>query len=105
MEEVVNAGKFKPYNDRVLIRRLMPAEQTKGGLWIPPSVQESMQTVHGLEGEVLSCGPNCKDVKPGDVVFFGQYSFTELPKQKKKEFIIVREADILCVRELEATAA
>jgi len=84
--------KIRPHNDRVLIQR--KKEEHKGRIIMPEMAQKM-----SMEGEVLAVGPACVDVKPGDNVFFGQYSFTEFKREGAR--IIVRESDILAVYERE----
>lgn len=96
----MSTTKFRPLQDRILVRRLEGEEKTKGGIIIPDSAKEKPQ-----EGEVITVG-NGKhldsgkvqplDVKAGDKVLFSKYSGTEV-KINGEEFIIMREDDILGV--------
>ena len=94
--------KFKPLQDRVLIRRIESDEKTTGGIIIPDTVKEKPQ-----EGEVMSVGPGARDeagavhpldVKAGDRVLFGKWSGSEI-KLDGEELIIMKESDILGVLE------
>jgi len=94
--------KFRPLQDRVLIRRLTQDEKTAGGIIIPDTAQEKP-----MEGEVVSCGPVARgedgklvpmDVKKGDRVLFGKWSGTEV-KIDGEELVIMKESDILGVIE------
>jgi chaperonin GroES len=94
--------KFKPLQDRVVIRRIESDEKTTGGIIIPDTVKEKPQ-----EGEVMSVGPGMRDesgkvhpldVKAGDRVLFGKWSGSEI-KLDGEELIIMKESDILGVLE------
>ncbi len=98
--------KFRPLQDRVLIRRIESDEKTAGGIIIPDTAKEKPQ-----EGEVVSVGPGTRDesgkvhaldVKEGDRVLFGKWSGSEI-KLDGEELIIMKESDILGV--LEGTAS
>ncbi len=92
--------KIKPLYDRVLVRRIAPKEQLKGGIIIPDSAKEKPQ-----EGEVIAAGGGKRledgkiaplDVKIGDKVLFGKYSGSEITVDGE-ELLIVREEEILGV--------
>jgi chaperonin GroES len=94
--------KFRPLQDRVLIRRIESEEKTTGGIIIPDPAKEKPQ-----EGEVVSVGPGVRDesgkvhpldVKAGDRVLFGKWSGSEI-KLDGEELIIMKESDILGVLE------
>jgi chaperonin GroES len=98
--------KFRPLQDRVLIRRIESDEKTAGGIIIPDTAKEKPQ-----EGEVVSVGPGARsedgtlhplDVKAGDRVLFGKWSGSEV-KLDGEELIIMKESDILGVLEGSAT--
>ena len=74
--------KFRPLQDRVLVRRLEQEEKTSGGIIIPDTAKEKP-----MEGEVVAVGPGVRsedgklhplDVKPGDRVLFGKWSGSEV---------------------------
>ena|SRR5215813_11056141 len=95
--------KFRPLQDRVLIKRLEDGvEKTKGGLYIPDTAKEKPQ-----QGKVIAVGKGRVseegkvtplDVKAGDKVLFGKYSGSEI-KVDGEELLIMREEDILGVVE------
>jgi chaperonin GroES len=97
--------KFKPLQDRVLIRRLESEEKTAGGIIIPDTAKEKP-----MEGEVIAVGPGTRtedgklhplDVKAGDRVLFGKWSGTEV-KVDGEELVIVKESDVLGIIECSA---
>jgi chaperonin GroES len=90
--------KFRPLQDRVLVRRLEQEEKTRGGIIIPDTAKEKP-----MEGEVLAVGPGARtedgkvhplDVKPGDKILFGKWSGTEI-KMDGEELLIMKESDIM----------
>ena len=94
--------RLKPLGDRVLIRRLEPKEEVRGGLIIPDTAKEKPQ-----EGEVIAVGKgklddNGKlipmDVKAGDRILFGKYSGSEV-KIEGQEYIIMNQDEILGIIE------
>jgi chaperonin GroES len=98
--------KFRPLQDRVLIRRIEEEEKTSGGIIIPDTAKEKP-----MQGEVIAVGPGTRgedgklhtlDVKAGDRVLFGKWSGTEI-KIDNEEFVVMKESDIMGV--VEDTAA
>ena len=94
--------KFRPLQDRVLIRRIEAEAKTAGGIIIPDTAQEKP-----MEGEVVAVGPGARgedgtlhplDVKKGDRVLFGKWSGTEI-KLDGEDLIIMKESDIMGVME------
>ena len=94
--------KFRPLHDRVVIRRVNAEEKSKGGIFIPDTVQQKPQ-----EGEVVAVGPGARDdagrliplgVNAGDRVLFGKWSGTEV-KIDGEELLIMNESDIMGVVE------
>ena len=92
------AVNIKPLGDRVLVQALS-TETSKGGIIIPDTVKEKPQ-----EGKIVAVGPGRvengeriePEVKKGDKVLFGKYAGTEITIDSK-EYLILREADILAV--------
>lgn len=86
---------IKPLADRVLVEPSPAEQRTAGGIIIPDTVKEKPQ-----RGTVVATGPGKKDepmtVKSGDVVLYGKYSGTEI-NVDGKDFLIMRESDILAV--------
>jgi len=98
---VATAIKLKPLGDRVIIEPLeAEAAKSAGGIFIPDTAKEKPQ-----KGKVLAAGPGRTTddgkllplpVKAGDTVIYSKYAGTEY-KQDGKEYLIVREADILAL--------
>jgi chaperonin GroES len=94
--------KFRPLHDRVVVRRITPAEKSAGGIIIPDTVQEKP-----MEGEIIAVGPGARNeqgtivalaVAAGDRVLFGKWSGTEI-KIDGEDLLIMKEADLLGVIE------
>ena len=90
--------KFRPWQDRVLIRRVEQEAKTSGGIIIPDTAKEKP-----MEGEVVAVGPGARgedgtlhplDVKKGDRILFGKWSGTEI-KLDGEELIIMKESDVM----------
>ncbi len=92
---------IKPLGDRVLIEVIDEDLQKEGSLYIPDTAKEKPQ-----QGKVVSVGKGRYedgkwiplDVKAGDVVLYGRYAGTEV-KHGGKEYLIVRETDVLAILE------
>ncbi len=92
--------RFRPLDDRVLIRQSDPEETTTGGIILPDSAKEKPQagTIIAVgPGKLLDSGARGElSVKTGDEVFYGKYSGTEVDLDGE-EFVILRESDILAI--------
>lgn len=93
---------IKPLADRVLLEPVSDKEEKIGNIYIPDTAKEKPQ-----EGTVIAVGPGKvsedgkeipMQVKTGDKVLFGKYSGTEI-KESGKDYLIVRESDILAIIE------
>ena len=94
--------KFRPLQDRILVRRLEKEEKTAGGIIIPDTAKEKPQ-----EAEVVAIGNGKRledgkvvpvDVKVGDRILFGKYSGSDI-KIDGQEHLILREEEILGILE------
>ncbi len=95
------AVKLKPLGDRVIIDPIKDeTEKSAGGIHIPDTAKEKPQ-----KGKVVAAGPGRTTdegkvipmpVKAGDIVIYSKYAGTEY-KQDGKEYLIVREADVLAI--------
>jgi len=88
----------RPLHDRVLVKRFLEEEKSKGGIIIPDSAKEKP-----IQGEVIAAGTGRVaedgkvrplEVKKGDKILFGKYSGTEI-KIEGEDFLMMREEDIL----------
>lgn len=95
---------LKPLGDRVVIEPVEKKDvgKTKTGLFLP----ETMRNEEQEEGKVIEVGPGKRSdsgaivpmhVKKGDkVIFYKSYGSKEI-KVSDKEYLIVREDDILAI--------
>ncbi len=92
----------KPLEDRVLVKQCEAEEKTAGGIVLPDTAKEKPQI-----GEVIAVGPGKMldsgkrspvGVKKGDKVYYAKYAGTEV-KIDTKNYVILRESDILAVAE------
>jgi len=92
--------KIRPLHDRILVERLEEKEVMKGGIIIPDTAKEKPQEAKVIavgNGKVTDDGKKIPlDVKAGDRILFGKYSGSEV-KVEDKEYLILREEDILAV--------
>ncbi|KUK35936.1 MAG: chaperonin GroES [Thermacetogenium sp.] len=93
---------LKPLGDHVLVKPLSKEEKTEGGIYLPDTAKEKPQ-----EGEVIAVGPGRllengtrvqPEVKVGDKVIYAKYGGTEI-KLGDVEYLIMRESDILAIKE------
>ena len=91
---------IKPLYDRVVLKRVDPAETVKGGIIIPDTAKEKP-----MEALVVAVGDGKFDdngkrvpmsVKAGDKVLIGKYSGTEV-KIDGEDHVIVREDEVLAI--------
>lgn len=91
---------IRPIRDRIVARRILPHEKTRGGLYIPDSAREK-----SLEAEVIAVGNgkalksgavHTLEVKPGDRVLIESYAGQEV-KIDGEERLVLRESEILAV--------
>jgi chaperonin GroES len=104
--------KFRPLQDWVVIEQDSTEEKSKGGIYFPESSKEKTQTGNVVaigEGRFQSddenkWGKKSKEkkekhfvktvLKPGQHVFFEKYG-SSVVEIDKKEFLLIRESDVL----------
>ncbi len=92
---------LKPLGDRVVVEVIEQEETTASGIVLPDTAKEKPQ-----EGRVVAVGKGRyengqlipMEVKEGDRVIFSKYAGTEV-KVGDKEYLIMRESDILAIQE------
>lgn len=89
---------IRPLSDRVLIKRVEPEEEYRGGIVIPDTAKEKPQegeVVAVGDGKVLDNGTKVgMSVKTGDRILFGKYAGTEVTIENV-EYLIMREDEVL----------
>jgi chaperonin GroES len=92
----------RPLFDRILVKRLVEADKTAGGLFIPDNAKEKP-----MEALVIAVGTGKRlddgsiqppSVKAGDKILLAKYSGSEV-KLDGKDHLILREDDVLAVLE------
>jgi chaperonin GroES len=95
--------KFQPLADRVVVEREESKGTTAGGIVLPDTAKDKPQ-----KGKVIAIGDGriTKDgkrrplqVKVGDTVLFTSYAGEEVPFDRSKRTLLMREDDILAVIE------
>ncbi|MET3700127.1 chaperonin GroES [Bacillus oleivorans] len=93
---------LKPLGDRVVIELVESEEKTSSGIVLPDTAKEKPQegkVVAVGTGRVLDNGERVTlEVSEGDRIIFSKYAGTEV-KYQGKEYLILRESDILAVVE------
>ena len=96
--------KVRPLHDRIIVQRLEEGEQRVGGIIIPDTAKEKPQ-----QGKVVAAGKGKAkddgkvlplDVKAGDTILFGKYSWQDT-KIDGEEYLIMREDEVLAVLEAQ----
>jgi chaperonin GroES len=92
--------KFRPLDDRVVVKRIEAEDKTAAGIIIPDTAKEKPS-----QGEIVAVGPGARDeagrvipidLNVGDRVLFGKWSGTEV-KIDGAELLIMKESDIMGV--------
>lgn len=91
---------IKPLGDRVVIELVEQEEKTASGIVLPDSAKEKPQ-----EGKIVAVGTGritdsgekvALEVKEDDHIIYSKFAGTEV-KYEGKEYLILREDDILAV--------
>jgi len=92
---------MQPLGDRIIVKALDAEEMTKGGIVLPDTAKEKPQ-----EGEIVAVGKGKKlddgsvqalEVKVGDLILYGKYSGTEISTKEGKDYLIMKEEDVLAI--------
>ena len=91
-----------PLNKKVLVEPEAREKQSAGGIIIPETANQKAPT----KGRVIAIAGDSDinfKIQPGDIVLFSKYSGTEItltagnPQEKNREFLIIKDEDILAV--------
>jgi len=94
--------KIRPLGDRIVVERLVEADKTSGGLFIPDNAKEKP-----MEARVIAVGAGKRldngtlqppSVKAGDKILLAKYAGSEV-KLDGKDQLILSEDDVLAVLE------
>ncbi|MDO8601369.1 MAG: co-chaperone GroES [bacterium] len=95
---------LKPLSDHILIEPIKGAEKTKSGILLPDNAEKKGPE----QGLVAAVGPGRKsedgriipvEIKPGQKVLFNKGYGPDEIKIDGKEYLIVKEEDILAIIE------
>ena len=95
--------KIRPLQDRVFVERFEAKEKTESGIYIPDAAKDKPQrgTVVAVgKGRVIDGEIVPPLVEPGQIVWFGKYSGSEIEVDDKM-LLIVQEDDLIGVEEGE----
>ena len=100
MAKKAKKATIRPLRDRILVEREEEERLSAGGIVIPDSAAEKPirgKVIAVGNGKVLENGEvRALDVKVGDRVLFGKYSWTEV-KLGGEELLVLREEDVMAV--------
>lgn len=82
---------LKVVGDRLIIKPAVAETVSPGGIIIPDNAVEKLS-----EGTVVVIGPDVKDVKVTDHVFYGKYSGTKIPGDDG--FIVMRLDEVIAYK-------
>lgn len=80
--------KFKPSEDRVVVKPLEQKNLSDGGIHLPNNALE-----RPMDGKIMAVGALALGYSVGDLVKYGRYAGTEIPIEGE-EYLIMRAGDI-----------
>ena len=93
---VERKDKMKILNDNILIKRDPLPENKVGSIFLPEAYAGRQHKVRD-RGEIVVIGPKVKykELKKGDRVVFGRFSYQYFDKEQ--DLILVKECDLLAI--------
>ncbi|MEO7729337.1 MAG: co-chaperone GroES [Kofleriaceae bacterium] len=92
----------RPLFDHILVQRLVEADKTSGGLFIPDNAKEkpmeALVVAVGTGKRLENGSIQAPSIKAGDKILLAKYSGSEV-KLDGKDHLILREDDVLAVLE------
>jgi co-chaperonin GroES (HSP10) len=85
---------FQPIGDQVAVR-VHKVEKTNTGIELAGNASDSLRTP---TGDVLEVGPDCKQVKPGDVVFVRPSEPATPLMWEHGRFVVIKEQQIIGIK-------
>jgi chaperonin GroES len=79
---------LKPLADRIVAQKEAAKSTTASGLYLGEAKEQPAYA------EVVSVGPDVKQVKKGDKIVYKEYSTTEV-KVGGSDYLIIKEEDVL----------
>ena len=87
-------SKLRPLCNKLVVRRLKNESVTTSGIILSQSSLELSN-----KGEVLAVGVEVVDIKEQDIVLFNNDQTVQIVKVNNKEFLIIKDSDILAIVE------
>ncbi|MEA3289339.1 MAG: co-chaperone GroES [Campylobacterota bacterium] len=84
---------FQPLGDRVLVKVQEPETKTASGIIIPDNASKEKPTT----AEVISVGPDVKDVVAGDKVVYTKFARSAAVTLDNEEYLVMEISEILGV--------
>jgi co-chaperonin GroES (HSP10) len=88
---------FTPFNNGLIIEHIEKKE-TKAGIILPDTVDPNVLMEHYEGDTVIAIGPNCKEVKVGDVVFFNPMAMPNGFKWMERKFLVFKEHEVVVIK-------
>jgi chaperonin GroES len=91
---------FNPIDDRIILKKLDPADTTSGGVILPDTSQEGT-----LTGEVIAVGPglwningtrNTMQCEVGNHIVYPKFG-AKLIEVENEEFYVIKEQEVLSI--------
>ena len=82
--------KIRPLRDKVILKKIK-TEMSKGGIYL---TDENTVNSRPRKGEVLAIGPDVKEVKVGEVIWFGPFNAVDFECEGEK-IALIAEHEIL----------
>ena len=87
-------SKLRPLCNKLVVRRLKNESVTTSSIILSQSSLELSN-----KGEVLAVGVEVVDIKEQDIVLFNNDQTVQIVKVNNKEFLIIKDSDILAIVE------
>lgn len=90
-------AKIKPLGENIVIEPVKVAQKTESGFYLPDNASQDRPK----QGKVVAVGDSKKIVvkKGQTVIYKGYYSDDDAIKEGKKEYLVVKNEDVVAVME------
>lgn len=88
--------KIRPLGDRLVLEKIIEEEKTLSGIILPKNIEGHPETAKVIE--VSDKVKEKAEIKVGDEVLYDQYLGKSI-KDGDKEYILIKQADILAIIE------
>lgn len=96
-----NKIKYTPFANGVLVVYVEPTQETQSGIYIPDTVEDKESlTKQVYQGdEVIAIGPECKQVKVGQIAYFNLQVMPKPFQVDGVKYLLYREGDIHVIKD------